>query len=266
MYILGINAFHGDSSAAILRDGKMVAAVEEERFRRIKHWAGFPSLAIEYCLEAAGIGIGDVDHLALNSDSSANLLRKITYTLWNRPDIRLVLDRLRNRGERKSLAEEVAELFPGDTVTAEFHNVEHHLAHLASAYYVSPFEEAVVDTLAIKCRRALKETGIGDLVLAGGVSCVPAAVAVWERAWDRFTPFLAFPPEVRRIIYTTNAIESFNYQIRKVIKACDNVAIEFSARDPWRYGGTLYWAPTLQDAKYTWVPRAQVFAMKRARR
>ena len=70
----------------------------------------------------------------------------------------------------ESLAEEVAELFPGDTVTAEFHNVEHHLAHLASAYYVSPFEEAVVDTLAIKCRRAVEQAGCRALVMAGGVS------------------------------------------------------------------------------------------------
>ena len=54
-YILGINAYHGDASAAIVVDGHLVAAVEEERFNRIKHWAGFPAQSIRYCLEAAGI-------------------------------------------------------------------------------------------------------------------------------------------------------------------------------------------------------------------
>ena len=66
MLILGINAFHGDSSACLIKDGELIAAVEEERFRRVKHWAGFPSLSIKYCLEAAGIGITEVDFLAVN--------------------------------------------------------------------------------------------------------------------------------------------------------------------------------------------------------
>ena len=61
MIILGLNAFHGDSAAALVRDGKLIAAAEEERFRRIKHWAGFPSQAIAYCLREAGVGLGDVD-------------------------------------------------------------------------------------------------------------------------------------------------------------------------------------------------------------
>jgi len=57
MYILGLNAYHGDSSACLVRDGQLVAAVEEERFRRVKHWAGFPSESIRYCLEAAGVSL-----------------------------------------------------------------------------------------------------------------------------------------------------------------------------------------------------------------
>ena len=70
-YILGINAFHGDSAACLVRDGKLVAAAEEERFRRIKHWAGFPSQAIRYCLEEAGVGLNVVDVLALNQPGPA---------------------------------------------------------------------------------------------------------------------------------------------------------------------------------------------------
>jgi carbamoyltransferase len=71
MIILGLNAFHGDSAAALVRDGKLVAAAEEERFRRVKHWAGFPSKAIAYCLREAGLALSDVEHVAVNQDSRA---------------------------------------------------------------------------------------------------------------------------------------------------------------------------------------------------
>ena len=82
MHILGLNAFHGDSSAALVRDGVLVAAAEEERFRRVKHWAGFPSQAIAYCLKEAGLRLGDIDHVAVNQDSRANLFRKLGYILF----------------------------------------------------------------------------------------------------------------------------------------------------------------------------------------
>lgn len=146
-YILGINAYHGDASACLLRDGALVAAAEEERFRRIKHWAGFPSQAIAYCLRQAGIGLGAVGHLALNSDPQANLLRKIGFALGKRPALGLVLDRLRNQRERTSVEAALATAFPSERFTGVVHRVEHHLAHLASCFQVSPFEEAVVLSL-----------------------------------------------------------------------------------------------------------------------
>jgi len=73
-YILGINAYHGDSSACLVVDGKLVAAAEEERFRRIKHWAGFPSEAIRYSLDEGGLTLADVDFVAINSDPKASLI------------------------------------------------------------------------------------------------------------------------------------------------------------------------------------------------
>ena len=143
MYILGLNAYHADSSACILRDGTLVAAAEEERFRRIKHWAGFPELAIKYCLDAAGIALAEVDHVAINRDPRANLWRKALFTLRQRPDARFVLDRLRHAARWSSIEEEFRNRFPGTALRARVRNVEHHRAHLASAFYVSPFDEAV---------------------------------------------------------------------------------------------------------------------------
>ena len=116
MIVLGINAYHGDASACIMRDGAVVGAAEEERFRRVKHWAGFPSESVRYCLEEAGIGLGDVDHVAINQDSRANLLRKVSYTLARRPDPGLILDRIRNKAERAGVGEALERLFPGQSL------------------------------------------------------------------------------------------------------------------------------------------------------
>lgn len=110
-FTLGINAFHGDSSACLLRDGEMVAAAEEERFRRIKHWAGFPSESIRYCLNAAGIGLQDIQHVAINQDSRSNLGRKLAYTLANSPSLAMLLDRWRNKRKRAGVAEHLSAAF-----------------------------------------------------------------------------------------------------------------------------------------------------------
>ena len=142
--ILGINAYHGDSSACLVIDGVLVAAAEEERFRRIKHWASLPTESISYCLAEAGITLSDLDAIAINQDSKANLGKKITFTLSKRPDLKFILDKIKNRREREGLDSQLLTLFPGQKFTGKIIPVEHHLAHLSSAFHVSPFDEAVV--------------------------------------------------------------------------------------------------------------------------
>ncbi|MBI5925018.1 MAG: carbamoyltransferase [Aquabacterium sp.] len=141
--ILGINAYHGDSSACILKGGVLIAAAEEERFRRLKHWAGFPSEAIRYCLEEAGVGLEEVDHLAINQDAKANLWKKVSFTLGKRPELEMILSRFKNKQERSSVEEELEKAL-GGRFRGRVHHIEHHLAHLSSAFDVSPFNEAVV--------------------------------------------------------------------------------------------------------------------------
>ncbi|MDE2058408.1 MAG: carbamoyltransferase [candidate division NC10 bacterium] len=146
MIILGINAYHGDASAVLLRDGALVAAVEEERFRRVKHWAGFPREAIRICLEMAGITSEQVDHVAVSRDPRANLLRKAIFAVRNRPSLGLVTDRLKNAGRVQDVASVLSEALgvKREEITAKVRRVEHHPAHLASTFFVSPFEEAAV--------------------------------------------------------------------------------------------------------------------------
>ena len=83
MHILGINAFHGDSSACVIKDGNIVAAAEEERFRRIKHWAGFPSESIRYCLQEANIELCELHHVAINQDTLPGRKRGYAAQIWS---------------------------------------------------------------------------------------------------------------------------------------------------------------------------------------
>jgi carbamoyltransferase len=147
--VLGINAYHADSSACILVDGELVAAAEEERFRRLKHWAGVPTHAISYCLDEAGVGLRDVSHVAINRDPRSSFRRKVAYAIARRPSPRLVLERLSNARawlDVEDMLRQVSEMpeqKTGGTFQGAVHRVEHHLAHLASAFYASPYREAV---------------------------------------------------------------------------------------------------------------------------
>ena len=147
MIVLGINAYHADSSAAIFVDGVMVAAIEEERFRRVKHWAGFPSLAIEFCLKEAGVTLEQVDHIAIGRDPWAKLGRKLLFLAKNPGGgFAAVKNRLGNAKKVASLEEEFLQIatIVKETIRKKIHNVEHHRSHLASAFFASPFEEAAL--------------------------------------------------------------------------------------------------------------------------
>ena len=148
MIILGLNAYHADSSAAIFKDGVLIAATEEERFRRIKHWAGFPSLAVEFCLKEAGVSLHEVDHIAIGRDPFAKLAKKILFLMKNPGGgLRAVKDRLSNAKKVASLEAEFKMLdrsIDEKIIKSRIHQVEHHRSHLASAFFASPFEESAI--------------------------------------------------------------------------------------------------------------------------
>jgi len=149
MTILGLNAYHGDSAACLFVDGKLVAAAEEERFRRIKHWAGLPTKAINYVLEEGKLSLGDVDHIAINRKPGVNNLRRLGFVLTRWPNPKLMAQKIKNIRRAASIKEALEETYDielraqfGTGIKAEVHHVEHHLAHLASAFLVSGFNEA----------------------------------------------------------------------------------------------------------------------------
>lgn len=156
MHVLGINAYHAGASACLLRDGIVVAAVEEERLNRQKYWAGFPAESVRKCLEMGGIAPQELDHIAVSRDPNANFLRKAFWAVRRSPRIGYLTDRLINRSKVAKLDQIFchAVALPRREVRAAFHHVEHHRAHMASAFFVSPYERAAV----------LSVDGMGDFV------------------------------------------------------------------------------------------------------
>src|SRR5438067_11874870 len=141
MRILGLNAYHGDSAACLFVDGKLIAAAEEERFRRIKHWAGLPTSAINYVLEEAKLRLEEVDHIAINRKPGVNNLRRLGFVLTHWPHPKLIAQKIKNIRSAASVKETLQANYRIE-IKAEVHHVEHHLAHLASAYPVSASNEA----------------------------------------------------------------------------------------------------------------------------
>src|SRR6266566_3173816 len=200
MYILGINVYHADASAVLIRDGQLIAALEEERFRRVKHFAGFPAIAIRRCLEIGGIEGKDIDAIAVSRNPRANLLRKAAFVLGHRPGRALLRDRLNNHRKLRDFRIPLADAL---SVRVEklpkIHYVEHHPAHLASAFFVSPFEEAAVCAL----------DGFGDFVstsLALGKDhrlkildkiCFPHSLGMLYTAVTQHLGFLSYGDEFK---------------------------------------------------------------------
>lgn len=150
MLVLGLNAYHADAAAALFADGKLVAAVEEERLNRIKHCAGFPALAVAEVLRIGGVTLGDIDEVAIARDSTANLRKRLGYVLKNlRKTSKVAGKRLKDRAGLKELDVQLAEAcgVPVSALRAPIQRVEHHLAHAASTFLVSPFERAAILTM-----------------------------------------------------------------------------------------------------------------------
>ena len=144
MNIIGINAYHADSSACLVVNGKLITAVEEERFNRIKHWAGFPMESIRYCLKSSNLKISDIHHISINIDPKANFFIKILFLIKHRPNFKLVLDKFKKKKKYNSIETIINNEFKNDLFKGKINNIEHHYAHLSSAFHVSPYDEACI--------------------------------------------------------------------------------------------------------------------------
>jgi len=175
MLILGLNMFHADASAAILQDGEIAFAIAEERLNRIKHYAGFPALAIQACLDAVGARISDVDHVAIGQDKDANLAKKIEYAVANPGKLLNFLQLRRRKQQMQDLRSLLARSLACDPGSLKFqeHHLEHHIAHIASAFYCSPWDRAA----------GFSYDGSGDFVSTMMARCHETEIEVLNRVF-----------------------------------------------------------------------------------
>ena len=263
MVILGINAYHGDAAAAIIRDGKLLAAVEEERFNRHKHCAGFPLESIRYCLQAAQVDIENVDHIGISRDPSANLHKKILYAATRaakkiggferaktsqtkltpggtqnssgaiiaaeekspRGFLSSISERLANAAKVRDLKDDLARLLdvPASKLRARFHNIEHHRAHLASAFFISPFERAAL--LSIDgfgdFISTMWGTGDGNSIEVSGQVEYPHSTGIVYTATTQFLGFPYYGDEGKVMGLAPYGRPRFMEEFRHIIKTED---------------------------------------------
>jgi carbamoyltransferase len=198
MNILGINAYHGNASAAIVCEGRLVAAVEEERFNRVKYAAGFPAHAIRYCLKEAGLELKDIDHVAVPRNPYARLGTKLFYAI-RMPSF--ASERVKVLAKFTGIPEALAQAFDTDPakIAAKFHRVEHHHAHLASAFFVSPFERAALlsaDGLG-DFASTMWGTGEGSRMKIDGAIAFPHSLGLFYSAVTQYLGFLKFGDEYK---------------------------------------------------------------------
>jgi len=244
MIILGINAYHANASAAIVVDGRLVAAVEEERLNRVKYAAGLPSRAIQFCLERAGAKLSEVDHIGVPRDPWSRLGTKLRFAM-RMP--RFALDRLRVMKRFAGIQEDVAGAFgiAPESIRAQFHRIEHHTAHLASAYFVSPFENAAVlsaDGLG-DFASAMWALGEGPRMRALGEIAFPHSLGMYYTALTQYLGFWKFGDEYKVMGLAAYGRPEFLEEFRRIVRADKPLSFRL---------GLEYFTHQSQGAEMTW--------------
>lgn len=227
MIILGINAYHADSSAAIFVDGLLIAATEEERFTRIKHWAGFPSNAIKFCLKEVGVSLEEVDYICVGRDPKAKLWNKAMYVLKNltRKNT-LIFDRLNNSKKLVSLESELATLsgLNVNKFKPKIKYIEHHRSHLASAFFASPFDEAAILSIdgSGDFTTTMIAVGKGNKIEILDSIDFPVSAGLFYTAFTQYLGFPHYGDEYKVMGLAPYGNPLYVEEIRKIIKFNEN--------------------------------------------
>ncbi len=244
MIILGINAYHANASAAIVVDGRLVAAVEEERLNRVKYAAGFPIRAIRFCLDAAGAKLSQVDHVAIPRDPWARLGTKLRFAI-RMPQF--ALDRARVLKKFAGIEDELASALelPREVIRAQFHRIEHHTAHLASAFFVAPFENAAVlsaDGLG-DFASSMSALGEGPKMRILGEVAFPHSLGLYYTALTQYLGFWKFGDEYKVMGLAAYGQPEFLEEFRRIVRADGRLSFKL---------GLEYFTHQSQGAEMTW--------------
>ncbi len=235
MIILGLNAYHADSSAAILVGGKLIAATEEERFRRTKHWAGFPSQAIEFCLKEAGITLDQIDYITIGRDPKAKLGKKMKFLLSDPfAGLKTIRERLSNRKKIASLEYEFANHFGADAaaIKSKIKNIEHHRSHMASAFFPSPFEEAAILSIdgAGDFTTTMIGIGRGNQIKVLDSIDFPVSCGTFYTAFTQWLGFPHYGDEYKVMGLAPYGVARYVDKIKKALIFKDNGLFDWDTR------------------------------------
>jgi len=247
VYLLALNAYHGDASAAIFKDGLLLAATEEERIRRVKHWAGLPTEAVQFCLDEAGISLADVHAITVSRDPKAKFLEKVIYTVRSGTAFRAVRNRAANSIKINHIVADLAHALHADpgSVVAQVHFVEHHRAHVASAFFVSPFEEAAL--LSIDgfgdFSSTMRAVGRGNQIKVLDSVSYPHSLGVFYTAFTQYLGFPHYGDEYKVMGLAPYGKPSLVEAVRKVIHLKANGLFELNPRyfRHFREGVSMSW-------------------------
>jgi carbamoyltransferase len=246
MIVVGLNAYHGDVSAALVRDGQLIAAVEEERFRRIKHCAGFPHRALASSLQMGGVSPADVDCFAISRDPRAHLWRKALFLATKRPR-RTIGDRAKNLLKLRSIPDTIAESLDLDPrrVRQRMRTVEHHPAHLASAAYVSPFDDAAVCAIDGFGDFVSTSWGVveGNRVRGNGAVYFPHSLGLLYLAITQHLGFMKYGDEFKVMGLAPYGEPRFTSEIAPLVRVHESGAFELdlSYFSHWSGGVDMTW-------------------------
>jgi len=249
MIILGINAYHANASAAIVADGRLLAAVEEERLNRVKYAAGLPARAIQYCLDQAGVKLAEVDHIAIPRDPRARLATKLRFAM-RMP--RFAFERARVMARFAGIREDLASAFEiaPESIRAQFHRIEHHTAHLASAYFVSPYERAAVlsaDGLG-DFASSMWAVGEGPRMRILGEITFPHSLGMYYTALTQYLGFWKFGDEYKVMGLAAYGQPEFLEEFRRIVRADGPLSFRL---------GLEYFTHQNQGAEMSWRDASQ---------
>ncbi|HEX4001840.1 MAG TPA: carbamoyltransferase C-terminal domain-containing protein [Candidatus Acidoferrales bacterium] len=244
MVILGINAYHANAAAAIVVDGRLVAAVEEERLNRVKYAAGLPARAIQFCLDRAGVKLTEVDHIAVPRDPWARLGTKLRFAI-RMP--KFALDRVRVMKRFAGIREDLAAAFQvaPDVIRGQFHRIEHHTAHLASAFFVSPFDRAAVlsaDGLG-DFASSMSAVGEGPKMRVLGEVAFPHSLGMYYTALTQYVGFWKFGDEYKVMGLAAYGQPEFLEEFRRIVWSDGPLSFRL---------GLEYFTHQSQGAEMTW--------------
>jgi carbamoyltransferase len=244
MVILGINAYHANAAAAIVVDGRLIAAIEEERLNRVKYAAGLPSQAIQFCLDRAGVKLTEVDHIAVPRDPWARLGTKARFAI-RMP--KFALDRVRVMRRFAGIREDLASAFQiaPDAIRGQFHRIEHHTAHLASTFFVSPFDRAAVlsaDGLG-DFASSMSAAGEGPKMRVLGEVAFPHSLGMYYTALTQYAGFWKFGDEYKVMGLAAYGQPEFLEEFRRIVWSDGPLSFRL---------GLEYFTHQSQGADMTW--------------